>query len=94
MNESTLMVPVLLVVNLMTYFLYWWDKRQAVHNEWRVPESALLMMSFIGGSPAGFAAQRILRHKNRKLSFQIKFWVIVLVQAYGVLMLLLPPPPA
>ena len=78
----------LLIVNLAAYFLYWWDKRAARRGNWRVSEAMLLGVGFIGGSPAAFAAQRVLRHKTRKTSFQIAFWALCVVQIW----LLLSPP--
>ena len=87
MMDNLLLIPALLVVNMMTYFLYAWDKRQAIHDDWRVPESALLLMGFIGGSPAALFAQRHLRHKNRKTAFQVKFWLLVVVQVFIILRL-------
>lgn len=82
----------LVAINALTAFLYWWDKRCARKQLWRVPEAVLLLAGFAGGSVAGFAAQRILRHKNRKTSFQVKFWVLVLVQIFIVLRYHFPSP--
>lgn len=82
----------LLAINALTSFLYWWDKRAARKQAWRVPEAVLLLAGFAGGSLAGFVAQRILRHKNRKTSFQVKFWVLVVAQVFIVLRYSLPSP--
>ena len=38
------------------------------------------MWGLLGGTIAAFAAQRVLRHKNRKASFQFKFWATTAVQ--------------
>lgn len=35
----------------------------------------------LGGWPGGLLAQRLIRHKNRKLSYQLVFWLIVLLHA-------------
>ncbi len=70
----------LFIVNLLTYFFYWYDKRGAIRRSWRVPEFSLLLMGFLGGSPAAFYAQRHLRHKTYKPSFQFQFWALVIVQ--------------
>ena len=67
-------------INALTYFLYWHDKRAAMRGGWRVSEGMLLMAGFAGGTLAAFAAQRIVRHKTRKLSFQFAFWALTLVQ--------------
>ncbi len=81
-----------LAINVLTFFLYWWDKRCARKQLWRVPEAVLLLAGFAGGSVAGFIAQRVLRHKNRKTSFQMKFWVLVVAQVFIVLRYSFPPP--
>jgi len=91
--SPAMVVMALLAANIVTYALYWWDKKQACWNGARVPEAVLLLAGFLGGSPAGFIAQRVLRHKNRKTSFQLKFWVLVAVQLYLWLRYIMPPPP-
>jgi len=35
------------------------------------------LLEFLGGWPAAFLAQRVLRHKIRKISYQMIFWLIV-----------------
>ncbi len=61
----------------LTYFLYADDKNRARHGAWRAPEKALHFFELAGGWPGAFMAQRRLRHKCAKLSFQILFWLIV-----------------
>ena len=70
----------LCVINAIAYAAYASDKRRAIQREPRIPEATLLALGFLGGNAAAFYAQRKLRHKNRKLSFQIKFWLLVAVQ--------------
>lgn len=71
----------LVLINALTFFLYWHDKRSAqVRGAARIPEATLLGAGFLGGTPAALVAQRLLRHKTRKTSFQLKFWAITFVQ--------------
>ncbi len=71
----------LVLINGLTFFLYWHDKRSSqMHGARRVPEATLLGLGFLGGTPAALVAQRLLRHKTRKTSFQLKFWAITFVQ--------------
>jgi len=70
----------LLFINAFTFFIYWLDKKLARRRTWRVSELGLLFLALIGGSPAAFFAQIYLRHKNRKISFQIKLWLVVVAQ--------------
>ncbi len=72
----------LLLINAATFALYWLDKHSARRGGWRIPEASLLMSGLMGGTLAAFAAQRILRHKTRKTSFQVKFWLITALQCW------------
>lgn len=64
--------------SLLAFVLYLHDKRRAMHSGWRTPEARLHMVELAGGWPGALVAQQLLRHKTRKLSFQLTFWLIVL----------------
>jgi len=66
----------------ITYRYYRHDKRQAESGGWRTPESTLHLCEVMGGWPAAFVAQRVLRHKITKRGYQATFWVIVLTHEY------------
>ena len=70
----------ILLVNLLTYFVYWLDKRRAQKGGRRVSERELLVWALVGGSPAAFYAMRKLRHKTQKTSFKLWFAAVVLAQ--------------
>lgn len=71
----------LALINGLTFFLYWHDKRSSQQRGVRrVPEATLLLAGLLGGTPAALVAQRLLRHKTRKTSFQLKFWAMSLLQ--------------
>ncbi len=66
-----------LVICAATWVLYLRDKRRAEAGEWRVPEATLHLLELAGGWPAAFLAQRKLRHKIAKTSYQVAFFTIV-----------------
>ena len=68
-----------LVASSVTFLVYVFDKSAAVKGAWRTSESTLHVLSLIGGWPGAFADQRYVRHKSRKPSFQIVFWLTVAV---------------
>lgn len=74
-----LLVAIPLVISVFTFFMYRSDKQSAVDGEWRIPEVMLHCVEFIGGWPGAFLAQRIVRHKISKTSYQLVFWAIVLI---------------
>lgn len=65
--------------NILSFALYGIDKQAAAnsgrHRRSRIPEKNLLVVDLAGGFPAGFLAQRQFRHKTRKTSFQVKWWI-------------------
>lgn len=80
-------VGLLAVVNVITFVLYGVDKSAAQQGIRRVPENALHLWGLIGGWPGGLLAQRIFRHKTRKVSFQVTFWLTVALNCAGVALL-------
>ena len=55
----------------ITYGMYADDKQRAASGAWRVPESSLHLAELLGGWPGAFLAQRWLRHKCSKASYQV-----------------------
>ena len=70
----------LIGVNALVFILYAYDKSSARNGGWRVPEKSLHLLTLVGGTPAAFAAQRVFRHKTRKGSFRVVFWLTVFLQ--------------
>ena len=77
----------LLLVNVLAYLVYWWDKRRAAKGGRRISETELLMWAGAGGSLGAFLAMRKFRHKTQKRSFRVAFWTIVGLQAGGLFLL-------
>lgn len=68
-----------LAMSVVTFIVYAADKSAARAGRWRVPEVTLLLLGLLGGWPGGLVAQQVLRHKTVKVSFQVAFWVTVVV---------------
>lgn len=71
----------------IAFIAYGLDKSAANAGRQRTPETTLHFLGLIGGWPSALLAQRIFRHKSRKLAFQRTFRVTVVVNV-AVLMLL------
>lgn len=78
-GESLIPLAAYGIVSIVTFFLYWSDKRKACADQWRTPENVLHALEFAGGWPGALLAQQVFRHKTRKVSFQLVFWIIVLL---------------
>lgn len=70
----------LIVINIITLFLFGIDKLLAMRNGQRIPEKNLLGFSLIGGAFGGLLGIFIFRHKISKPSFLWRFALVFILQ--------------
>lgn len=70
-------LPIALLLNLVTFFMYWVDKHAAQTGRWRTSERTLHLLGLLGGWPGAWWAQALLRHKSSKASFLAAYWATV-----------------
>ena len=70
----------LAVVNLAACAAAIVDKRRARRDEWRIPESTLLLLAALGGSVSMLITMKLIRHKTRKAKFMVGIPVILALQ--------------
>lgn len=70
---------IVVLINIITFCMFWWDKTAARAGHWRVPESRLLGFALLGGSIGAIAGQQLLRHKTRKEPFRTELMLIMAV---------------
>lgn len=69
-----------LAINIVTYLLYVYDKKAAIHHQWRIKETILHVVMFIGGTIGAIIGQKQLRHKTQKRSFRRRFYLLIALQ--------------
>lgn len=85
---TAIVASVAILNSLIAFILYAIDKQAAIQGETRIPETTLHLVGLLGGWPGAMLAQRGLRHKTRKASFQRTYWLTVLVNSVFTLWLL------
>ncbi|NMB44445.1 MAG: DUF1294 domain-containing protein [Clostridiales bacterium] len=68
----------LIIINIVTFILFALDKVKAINGKWRISEFTLLLFSFVGGSLGSLFAMNILRHKVRKIKFNVSIPIMLL----------------
>ena len=76
----TIIVFYLVIINIITFFLYGVDKWKAQRVRWRIPESVLLGMAAIGGSIGAWLGMRVWRHKTQHAKFRFGVPIILIAQ--------------
>jgi uncharacterized membrane protein YsdA (DUF1294 family)/cold shock CspA family protein len=87
---SPFILGLYVIASFATFLWYAKDKAAAQNGNWRTPESTLHLMSLLGGWPGALIAQQKLRHKSKKQSFRIVFWITVLLNCGGFIWLFTP----
>lgn len=86
---SPLLLPLYLVASIVAFAVYAMDKSAAHKGRWRTRESTLHLLALIGGWPGALMAQKVLRHKTKKNSFQVIYWITVTVNCAVLVSLLM-----
>lgn len=85
---SWLVVGWYAALGLVTYLMYAKDKAAAQRGDWRTPESTLQLLSALGGWVGAMVAQTYLRHKSQKPEFRMTYYLTVLINMAGLLVIL------
>lgn len=80
----------LLAANIIAFLCYAIDKAAAPKARRRISEAMLHTLELLGGWPSALLAQQIFRHKTRKLSFQVTFYVVALINTVILIYLIFP----
>lgn len=75
-----MLISFLVIMNVITFMLYWYDKECARKRKWRVAEISLLSFSFFGGALGAYIAMHGLRHKTQHKKFQICVPIFLTIQ--------------
>ena len=70
----------LILLSIITFFLYHSDKNKANKGKWRIPEKVLLLCSLFGGAFGGYPAMLIFRHKTKG-----EHWYFTFVNILGII---------
>ena len=66
-------------LSVLCILIYGADKKQALKEDWRIPETYLHILNLMGGWPGSLFVQRRFRHKHKKPSYQRIFWAIIIL---------------
>ena len=74
----------LIAMNGLAFAAFGIDKLKARGGHWRVQESTLLWLAFLGGTPGAYLGRQLFRHKTRKQPFCRQLHTIAVVQALAL----------
>lgn len=70
----------LVVINIVTFFVYGLDKWKARRAKWRIREAALLTLAVLVGSVGAWLGMNVWRHKTKHAKFKYGIPIILILQ--------------
>jgi uncharacterized membrane protein YsdA (DUF1294 family) len=72
---QTFIAALFILLNIISFGMYAYDKMAARSGRWRISEKALLTISILGGCFGGTLAMYLLRHKTQHTRFILVNWI-------------------
>lgn len=77
---SKIIAIYLIVINIVTFFVYGLDKWKAKRSMWRIREAALLLLAVLGGSIGAWLGMHVWHHKTMHKKFKYGIPLIIMLQ--------------
>lgn len=88
-DMQQIIIIYLVVINVVTFFMYGIDKWKARKAKWRIREAALLGLAVLGGNVGAWLGMRVWHHKTLHKKFRYGVPAIIVIQLLLVGYLLL-----
>lgn len=84
-----ILVIYLVVINVVTFFLYGIDKWKAKRSKWRIREAKLLGLAVLGGSVGAWLGMKVWHHKtmHKKFKYGLPATIIIQLTIFAYLIL-------
>lgn len=88
-TNITIPAAIYLILNIIAFGAYGFDKMKASLDKWRTPEKTLLTLAFFGPFGA-YAGMLFFRHKTQKKPFtwMVPLFVLIHLAIAGVILIL------
>ena len=80
LNIRHIILIYLVIINVVTFFMYGIDKWKAKKSKMRIRETALLGLAVLGGSIGALLGMKVWHHKTLHKKFRFGIPAIIIVQ--------------
>lgn len=85
---TTICVIFLVILNIITFVLFYIDNQKKLAREERYPDALLFTLALFGGSLAAVLAMRILDTRNHNANFFMGMPLLLLIHTVALLIIL------
>lgn len=81
----------IVIINIISFIMYYIDKRLAIKHKYRIPEKVLILFSIFGGSLGSLLSMSLFHHKTKHLKFLITnllslcVWMYIIIKINNII---------
>ncbi|MGO1581107.1 MAG: DUF1294 domain-containing protein [Peptoniphilaceae bacterium] len=79
------LITLLLLLNAISFLLYFIDKKRAIKGKSRISEKNLIISSLFLSALGSFMAMILFKHKTKKLKFKILIPLLMIIQIFLII---------
>lgn len=84
MNYIYILIGYIIIINIISFFIMLYDKRQAIYHNFRISEKTIFIISLLLGGIGTYVGMYVFRHKTKHLKFTIGIPIVIILNIISV----------
>ena len=79
MNYIYILIGYIIIINIISFFIMLYDKKQAIYHNFRISEKTIFIVSLLLGGIGTYVGMYVFRHKTKHLKFTIGIPIVIIL---------------
>ena len=84
MNYIYILIGYIIIINIISFFIMLYDKKQAIYHNFRISEKTIFIVSLLLGGIGTYVGRYVFRHKTKHLKFTIGIPIVIILNIISV----------
>lgn len=84
MNYIYILIGYIIIINIISFFIMLYDKRQAIYHNFRISEKTIFIVSLLLGGIGTYVGMYVFRHKTKHLKFTIGIPIVIILNIISI----------
>lgn len=84
MNYLYILIGYIIIINIISFFIMLYDKKQAIYHNFRISEKTIFIVSLLLGGIGTYVGMYVFRHKTKHLKFTIGIPIVIILNIISV----------
>lgn len=88
MNLTTIFLLYIILINIIAFFIMYYDKQLAIKGKYRISEKTLFIIALFLGGIGIYLGMYTFRHKTKHLKFTVGIPILIILNIISVIYIL------